>query len=290
MVKRGLVVLAGKATRDQRGNLLRRNLEAHFYFPYIDKRIVEKEVLQPIVKYALRRVVTSHIGNEFRVAVTVTRKVKSLLPQGITIQDWWSAVKGVSPTPFAIYKGVLMPFKTGDFRRGVLRFEIPSSIRKKYDITAGQVIVVKLPELSFKRKTVIAEIPTDTSDLVNKAFEVLDDWLDYYHYGKSDVPVLSTAGSELTTGKAGKIQSSLEKNVFTPHGDNDFHLRVFDYDYNRVPISSDFDFNPDWFLSQEDVDKVKDLAVKNTMDSRGRRGRKPNPASGQTTLTGGSVP
>lgn len=290
MVKRGLVVLTASATRDKRGILVRRNLEAHFYFPYIEKQTIEKEVLQPIVEYHFRLVKTSRIGESPRIAVSVTRIIKKTLPPGTSIQDWWRLVKGKSPTPYAIYRGILIPFKPGDFRLGVLRFEIPKKIREKYNVQPSQKIRVKLPILSFVKRTIRTEIPTDTKLLVNNAFEVLNRWLDYYHYGKADVPVLSTSGSELDTNRTVKISSSLENKVIGTLGDTDFHLRVFDYDYNRVPISSDFEFKPDWFLTQKDVDETIKLAISNTIDSRGKRGRKPKPSTGQTTLTGGRVP
>lgn len=279
-IKRGRIVLGSYSMK-------KRQLETHFYFPYTEKikktRTIKTTKYQPEIR---RRLATTtkagtYANGKPRLRINITSKVKENLPPKVKLEDWWKNTKSV------IFHGQRVKLKPSEYRDNTLRFTIPRKIIERDNIQPGEKVYVNILELKPITQETTEEYyePMDLEALIKNAKIVLIEWLRNISYGPDDVPCLSEWKENLDKAGANKIGIALEDEVNTL-SPTTFALRIFDYDFQRKPGKSTFDYEPDWHLTPNGVQTVISLAQDNTISNLRPKGRKQGRKNGQTRLGG----
>lgn len=231
VLRRGLVVLASK-TRDPRTNKLR-NIEAHFYFPW-----------QEGVMWKKKRVVTTKLGKKrIRTSRKIKDRIREELPPGWTLEDWWDWAPKIKGRPEARWKNYKKPLRT-DYR-----WEFPREAVDKYNIKKGEVKFIELP---FPTK--------DREEVIENSKYVLLKWLEDNGFL---IPPFETGGWDEQAMGQYAIGVELETKDLK---NNEFALRVYDNDYDKISIKSTFRYNTRWYMSKKMIRNVLSLAKKNLVE------------------------
>lgn len=222
-----------------------RNIEAHFYFPY--DNVVDK-----------RKIVdTAKIGSG-RVASSITTEVKDLLGPNYSKKDWFKWADKITDSkgnevPYVILyprsERIKVPIKYKDFKNGTIRFEYPAPVRRKYNIEPYERHEIEIP------------IP-GSPEVIDDAKQVLRKWLNDNDYM---IPPFKDEPDEFKRKARIGVQNLEDKDL----KDNQFSLRVYDYDSGRIAKRSDFAFDKDWYKDPQKVKRVMDIANRNTRDWSG---------------------
>lgn len=260
---RGLVVLG---SYDQ----TERDIEAHFYFPYKGIKWVRGTLETSWYKKPSE---SNPLG---RPAMSITQVVKRHIPDEWSVRDWWKWAPKENGLPFVkLYPQTENIQKTlikADLSSNQLRFTYPIKVVRNRGIKAGE------------RRNVWIPVPKYTK-VLKAAKSVLIGWLndgaDYMipPLARGDWDTEETRG----IGSIGVQRNGVGENINLKS--NQFALRVYDYDMGRVARSSNFAYDTNWQEFDDKIDRVIDLANRNTVSPEHTFKSQPN----RTTSVGGFV-